>query len=259
MDDFYLILAICVLVLAAVLLLLIIWKKVVYRVTVFEHEQGIHYRNGKFKGLLTPGVHWLFHLNSTVITVDVRPTLLTVPGQEVLFQGNIPVKVTMLATYQYIDLVKAHVTEGQAIEKLYALLQLGLRRAAALTALEDLLQNRREIVDQILTGIDADMTNLGFRLLKLDIKDLTLSGEIKKGYIQVMTAKQEGLAALEKARNEMASLRSLANAAKMLEGNPALYQLRLLQALGEGQGNTLVIGANGLPDFLKVQDSISRD
>jgi regulator of protease activity HflC (stomatin/prohibitin superfamily) len=258
-DDIFVFISLTVLSLAAVLLLFILWNKLIYRVTVFEYERGIHYRNGKFQGLLTPGVYLLFHLNSIVINVDVRPTLLTVPGQEVLSQGNIPVKITMLATVQNVDPVKAYLTEGQAMEKMYALLQLKLRQVAAVTTLEDLLQNRREFVDQILTGIDNEIADLGFRLLKLDIKDIVLSGEIKKGYIQVMTARQEGLAALEKARGEMAALRSLANAAKMLEGNPALYQLRLLQALGEGQGNTLVVGSNGLPDAIKVQSSISKE
>jgi regulator of protease activity HflC (stomatin/prohibitin superfamily) len=248
-----------VLILAIGIALSILWKKIVHRVTVFDYEKAIHYRNGKFAGLLAPGVHRLFHMNSTVIHVDLRPTLLTVPGQEVLSQGNIPVKITMLATYRYIDPVKAHVTEGQPMEKMYALLQLGLRRATAVTSLEDLLQNRKEFVDQIRMEIDSGISELGFHLLKLDIKDISLSGEIKKGYIQVMAAKQEGLASLEKARNEIAALRSLANAAKMLEGNPALYQLRLLQALGEGQGNTLVLGANAGQDPINIQGRITKE
>lgn len=50
------------------------------------------------------------------------------------------------------------------------------------------------------------------------------------------------LAALEKARGETAALRNLANAARMLEGNPNLMQLRLVQALGEASGSTLVLG-----------------
>lgn len=258
-DDFYVFLGLILLILVVIILLFTLGKKLVYRVTVFEYERGIHYNKGRFRGLLSPGVYWFFQLNNFVIKVDSRPTLLTVPGQEVLSQGNIPIKITMLATFQYDDLVKAYVTEGQGMEKMYALIQLGLRRVAAVTSLEDLLQNRREFVEQILAEIDNGISDLGLQLLKLEIKDLILSGEIKKRYIQVMTAKQEGLAALEKARGEMASLRSLANAAKMLEGNPTLYQLRLLQALGEGQGNTLVVGSQGLLDLNKVQGSMSKE
>ena len=40
-------------------------------------------------------------------------------------------------------------------------------------------------------------------------------------------------------------LRSLANAAQMIERNPHLMQLRLLQVLGERSGNTVVLGMPG--------------
>jgi len=64
---------------------------------------------------------------------------------------------------------------------------------------------------------------------------------------QQMKAKQEGQAALERARGESASLRNLANAARVLEGNPALMNMRWMQSLTTAQnaGNTLVVGVPG--------------
>jgi len=63
----------------------------------------------------------------------------------------------------------------------------------------------------------------------------------------VLKAKQEGQAALERARGESAALRNLANAARVLEGNPALMNLRLMQSLTAAQnaGNTLVLSMPG--------------
>jgi hypothetical protein len=55
------------------------------------------------------------------------------------------------------------------------------------------------------------------------------------------------LAILEKARGETAALRSLANAAKMIEANPHLIQLRLVQSLGQSSGNSLVFGMPPTP------------
>ena len=40
-------------------------------------------------------------------------------------------------------------------------------------------------------------------------------------------------------------MRNLANAARLVESNPALLQLRMLQALGESSGHTIVWGATG--------------
>ena len=67
-------------------------------------------------------------------------------------------------------------------------------------------------------------------------------GELKRTFAQVVTARKEGLAALERARGETAALRNLANAARTMEGNPALMQLRVLQEIGKSPGNTVVLG-----------------
>ncbi|MFT3988485.1 hypothetical protein [Aestuariivirga sp.] len=79
------------------------------------------------------------------------------------------------------------------------------------------------------------------------MRDVMLSAETRKLYSEFERARLEGLAALERARGEQASLRSLANAARMLKGNPELMNLRLLQALQGQPGKappTLVLGAS---------------
>ena len=60
-------------------------------------------------------------------------------------------------------------------------------------------------------------------------------------------AQREAQAALERARGESAALRNLANGARVLEGNPALQNLRLMQSLTAAQngGNTFVLGMPG--------------
>jgi len=68
-----------------------------------------------------------------------------------------------------------------------------------------------------------------------------------EGGTYYIKSKQEGQAALERARGESVALRNLANAAKLLESNPALLNLRLMQSLSAAQaaGNTLVLGVPG--------------
>ena len=83
---------------------------------------------------------------------------------------------------------------------------------------------------------------LGLKLLSVNIKDIMFPGPLKQIFAQVVKARKEGQAALEKARGESAALRNLSNAAKMIETNPNLMNLRLIQSLGESSGNTLVLG-----------------
>ena len=88
----------------------------------------------------------------------------------------------------------------------------------------------------------AQASELGVKLLTAEVKDLMLPGDVKKVFAQVVKAQKEGLGALERARGESAALRNLANAAKMMEDNPNLLQLRALQVFAESSGNTLNLG-----------------
>jgi len=96
--------------------------------------------------------------------------------------------------------------------------------------------------------VQPESAKLGVSVLAIEVKDVMLPADLKRAFADVLKAKQEGQAALERARGESASLRNLANAARVLEGNPALMNLRLMQSLAatqNGGGNTLVLGVPG--------------
>lgn len=86
------------------------------------------------------------------------------------------------------------------------------------------------------------LETIGVELQDASLRDLTFPGDVKKIFTQVVKARQEGLAALEKGRGETAALRNLANAAALIERSPSLMQLRALQTLGQQPGSTLVLG-----------------
>jgi regulator of protease activity HflC (stomatin/prohibitin superfamily) len=82
-----------------------------------------------------------------------------------------------------------------------------------------------------------------------------LPGELRKAFAEVLKARQEGQAALERARGESAALRNLANAARLIEGQPALATLRFLQTLeASGAGQTLVMS-----DLTALLPSLARN
>lgn len=245
-GDTFVYLSLFVLLFACLLILAAVIKSYFDRVIIFEYERGIRYHKGKYTGILKPGAYWSFRLNGVILKADTRPMLLTIPGQEILTDGNIPVKISLLVKYRIADLEKAFVKSSDWHEAMYALLQLNLRRLVALLPLDEILKNRGGLVEKLLAEAVGPLSESGIELISVDVKDIMLSTDIKKAYTQILLAKQEGLAALEKARGETAALRNLANAAKMIETNPVLYQLRLLQAFNESKGNTLVLGTKDM-------------
>ena len=159
-----------------------------------------------------------------------------------LSADGIAIKVSVAARYRIVDPALAVNGVENYEAALYTALQLALRAAIAASPPDALLQARTTLGKEMADQAAPVATAAGLELLGADLKDLTLPGDLKKIFTQVAHARQEGLAALEKARGETAALRHLANAAQMVERNPSLMQLRVLQAFGQNSGNTLVLG-----------------
>ncbi len=211
------------------------------RLTIFEYERGLKYVKGRFKQVLGPGQYWLWTFGSTTIRkIDMRPQYLSVPGQAVLTADGVGLKISLTVVYDISDPAMAINQVADYRQAIYLTVQNGLRSLISTVAMDDLLGNH-ELNQQLLDITASQVTPLGLRLISLSIRDLMLPGELKKLYAQIIQARQEGLAQLERARGETAALRNLANAARLTNKNPTLLQLRLLQALEQSTGNTFHI------------------
>jgi regulator of protease activity HflC (stomatin/prohibitin superfamily) len=212
-----------------------------------EGYAGLLYHKGKFVQVLGAGrqIRWGRHF--TLDAQDIRKASLLVAGQEVLTADNVGLKLSLLVTYQVTDPAKAAHDTQHWQGDLYNAAQLALRAVVGGVAVEALLNQRLEIGAQLLARVQPEAAKIGINVLAVEVKDVMFPTELKRAFADVLKAKQESQAALERARGESASLRNLANAARVLEGNPALMNLRLLQSLTAAQnaGNTLVVGMPG--------------
>lgn len=214
---------------------------------------GLLYQKGKFVEVLHAGEHVRWGRKFTLGVADLRKTSLLVAGQDVLTSDNVGIKTSLLVTYQVTDPVKAaHETQNWQGD-LYNAAQIALRAVAGGVTIETLLGQRLDIGAQLLARVQPDAAKVGINVTAVEVKDVSLPNDLKRAFADVLKAKQEGQAALERARGESASLRNLANAARVLEGNPALQNLRLMQSLTAAQhgGNTLVLG---VPGFLPLKN-----
>lgn len=212
-----------------------------------EGYAGLLYHKGKFVEVLSAGRHIRWGRHYTLAAQDVRKASLLVAGQDVLTADNVGLKLSLLVTYQMTDPVKAaHETQNWQGD-LYNAAQIALRAVVGGVAVEALLNQRLEIGAQLLARVQPEATKIGVNVLAVEVKDVMFPADLKRAFGEVLKAKQEGQAALERARGESAALRNLANAARVLEGNPALMNLRLMQSLTAAQnaGNTLVLGVPG--------------
>jgi SPFH domain / Band 7 family len=177
----------------------------VIRTTVHETVLGLLYLKGRFERVLDPGRHWILRLSATV---SLR---VTDPARAL------------------------HESESYEHEP-YVATQLALRAAVAETAIDDLLERKLQIGEGLLETVAARGESLGVEVDAVEIRDVILPGDLRGAFTEVVRARAEGRAALERARGESAALRNLANAGRVIEGNPALMNLRILQTISQEQG-----------------------
>ena len=231
-----------IVVLAAVLLLIVAKVLPVKRVTVYEYQKGLKYTKGRYAATLSPGQYWILSAFSSVAPVDIRPQFVTIQGQDVLSSDGVTLKISLAAEFQVADPHVAINKNASFQNSLYLTLQMAVREIVGKEKIDTLIENRAGFSSKLTELTSGKATEYGLKLISADIKDIMFPGEMKKAFAQVVKAQKEGQAALEKARGETAALRSLANAARMMDDNPNLLQLRALQAFADPGGNTLVLG-----------------
>jgi regulator of protease activity HflC (stomatin/prohibitin superfamily) len=233
-----------------VLLLVIVITAIVVRpflsiVTVHDYQRGLRYRRGRLVGLVDAGTHVALRPLTELHVIDGRPTSITVPGQEILTADGVALRVSLTARYVVADPVAAVTSDQNFVSALYTALHAGLREALAGRTADEILAARADLGPAVGGAVASEVARLGVELLGVDVRDVMVPAELKRAFAGIVAARREGEAALERARGETAALRGLANAGRMLEDNPGLIQLRILQQLGASSGNTIMLGMPG--------------
>ena len=225
---------------------ILFFKLTFRRTTILEYERGLRYVRGRFISVVGPGQYWHLNLFTAIRKLDIRPRFVSITGQEVLSSDGVALKVSLAANFEVAAPNVAVNSVQDYQQALYLELQLVLREIMGAADIDTILSSRDELSSRLMAATEAKAKKIGLKLISVNLKDIMFPGRLKEVFAQVVNAKKEGLAALERARGETAALRSLANAAKMIERNPNLMSLRLVQSFGDASGNTLVLGMPAL-------------
>ena len=222
------------------------------KITIEAWEKGLKFRDGKFVGILEPGRHRLaaFLWKDKVEKLDLRIQALVVQGQEMLTADKASVRVTILAKYLIADPVAAVLKVDNFLGHLYADVQLAAREAVAARTLDDLIAEKAALGAKVLGSLQLSASTYGVGVLEAAVRDLILPGELKAQYVRVLEARKKAEADQVERREEVAATRSLANTAQLLEKNPTLMKLKVLESLEKisRAGAKIVLPADFLAD-----------
>ncbi|MFC3383315.1 slipin family protein [Couchioplanes azureus] len=209
-------------------------------ITVMEWQRTLLFTDGRFTRVLGPGRHRYRRRRVTLHTVDVRPRATAVQGQDVLTADGVTLKLSALAHWRIAD-PHAYLTGAAAADlRLYSAVQLAVRDAVAAVTFDEVLADRSRLSAGLVEAASPALDGLGIELTSAVVKDLMLPGELRRAATETLLARENGRAELERARAEAAALRTLANAARLLEQHPALLRLRTIQAAA-APGATVVL------------------
>jgi regulator of protease activity HflC (stomatin/prohibitin superfamily) len=235
------------------------WLTNVRRVhLIYPPHVGLLYRDGRFEKELAPGRYTFFdpfrRVHVGQVWTSTRP--VTLGEFAVVSKDQFAFRLGLSPVMEVTD--AREFAESQPPNQMSAFMvhfamqpmtAAAAQEVVAAHGLRDLLADPKMLADAIQQKIETAVP--GARVGQVLLTSITMPPETRKMFTEVERSKMEAEASLERARGEQASLRALANAARLIKDNPALANLRFLQTLEQAPGaKTIVIGGNAVPlDF----------
>lgn len=226
-------------------------------IRIDSHDFGMLFINGIFERELQPGTYY-FWKNPTAIevkVVDTRQLQVEIPGQEILTKDKTALRVNFAAQYQITDARKAVVENRNYEQQLYVILQLVMREIIGSATLDELLETKTTLAEQVIETARGRVEKLGVALIDGGIKDIILPGEIKDILNRVLIAEKQAQANMIMRREETASTRNLLNTAKLMEDNAMLFKLKemeFVEKIAEKISDISIQSSDGIANQLKT-------
>ena len=210
---------------------------------VKEYERGIKFTCGKFSGIMNPGWRIVLPIFQSYRKIDIRTKVIDVPEQEVITKDNVSVKINAVIYYNIFDASKSILSVENFHYAVSQLAQTTMRNAVGSVTLDELLSSREKISDEICLIVDKATDSWGIKVENVELKDVSLPGEMKRVIAKVAEAEREKMAVITKAAGELEASKNLAEAAKELSNSPGALHLRTLATINDvssDQSNTII-------------------
>jgi regulator of protease activity HflC (stomatin/prohibitin superfamily) len=199
-----------------------------------EWERGVILRLGRMspepKGAGLRFVAWPI---DKLTKISLRIETLDVPPQDVITRDNVSVKVNAVCYFRVVDANRAL---SQIQNYLYAtsqLAQTNLRSVVGQFELDEILSEREKVNSKLQVILDQDTEPWGIKVTKVEVKQVDIPENMQRAIAKQAEAERERRAKIIHAEGEMQASTKLAEAAQVLQTQPASIQLRYLQTLTE--------------------------
>ena len=199
-----------------------------------EYERAVVFRLGKLlpspKG---PGIVLVFRPIDRYVRMSLRTVVLDVPPQDIITRDNVSLKVNAVVYFRVIDPSKAVVEVENYMYATSQLSQTTLRSVLGQVELDDLLAERERLNQQLQHILDNQTDPWGIKVSAVEVKHVDLPQDMQRAIARQAEAEREKRAKIIHAEGELTASDKLAQAAAIIDRQPAAMTLRYLQTLTE--------------------------
>jgi regulator of protease activity HflC (stomatin/prohibitin superfamily) len=199
-----------------------------------EYERAVVFRLGKLlpqpKG---PGVVLVFRPIDRYVRISLRTVVLDVPPQDIITRDNVSVKVNAVVYFRVLDPSRAVVEVENYMYATSQLAQTTLRSVLGQAELDDLLAQRDRLNQQLQQILDSETEPWGIKVSSVEVKHVDLPQDMQRAMARQAEAEREKRAKIIHAEGELIASDKLAQAAGIIDTQPAAMTLRYLQTLTE--------------------------
>ena len=167
---------------------------------VNQYEKGIVMRLGKFHGLVPSGLAIIMPLTDSVIRVDMREQVISVPPQKLITKDNVTVEVDAVVYYKVVDPVKSQFEVQDFGYACTTLAQTNLRNLIGDRTLDETLVARDMINTNLRLVLDEATNGWGVKVTRVEVQKIDPPRDITEAMSRQMKAERDKRASILEAQ-----------------------------------------------------------
>src|SRR5262245_35009628 len=163
---------------------------------VNQYEKGIVMRLGKFHGIAPSGLTIIMPFMDTLLRVDMREQVISVPPQKLITKDNVTVEVDAVVYYKVVDPVKSQFEVQDFGYACTTLAQTNLRNLIGDRTLDETLVARDMINGNLRHVLDEATNNWGVKVTRVEVQKIDPPRDITEAMSRQMKAERDKRAAV---------------------------------------------------------------
>ncbi|MEX0591832.1 MAG: slipin family protein [Xanthobacteraceae bacterium] len=202
-----------------------------------EYERAVIFLLGRFYKVKGPGLILVIPVIQQAVRIDLRIRVLDVPPQDIITKDNVSVRVNAIVFYRVLDAENAIVQVEHYDVATSQLAQTTLRSVLGQHDLDELLSERDKLNANIQKILDEQTDAWGIKVSNVELKHVDLNETMIRAIAKQAEAERIRRAKIIDAEGEQQAAEKLAQAGKILSGQPEAMQLRYLTAMQNVAGD----------------------